>query len=158
MSLRRVKHVLWVLTMLLSLPAAAAAQGTPPASNDWAIGGRAGFSFSPDQFIVGVHTESPPLSQQFLDRLTFRPTLEIGIGDDDTRVMVHLELALSAPLPRTAWSIYAVVGPGIEFSNTTGGVVTFGVGARHEKGYFGELRYLSGEARVVGGMVLNLRR
>jgi hypothetical protein len=150
-----------LLLLILVLPASAAAQGAAAgatSTNDWAFGGRAGFSFSPDQFIIGGHLESPPLSQQFLSRLTFRPTFEIGIGDDNTRVMTHLEFALWAPLPRTPWSLYAVVGPGLEFADQTGGVVTFGVGAQHDKGYFGELKYLSGEARVVGGMILKLKR
>jgi hypothetical protein len=149
----------WMVAALLAIPIAAAAQiaaGSTP--NDWAVGARAGVSFSPDQFIVGGHVESPALQQQFLQRLTFRPTFEIGISDENTRVMTHLEFGLWAPLPRTTWSLYAVVGPGIEFSDETGGVVTFGVGAQHEKGYFGELKYLSGEARLVGGIVLELRR
>lgn len=150
-----------LLLLVLAVPAAAAAQGVTPgatASNDWAFGGRAGFSVSPDQFIIGGHVESPALSQQFLSRLTFRPTFEIGVGDSDTRVMTHLEFALWAPLQRTAWSLYAVVGPGIEFADDAHGVVTFGVGAQHEKGYFAELKYLSGEARIVGGMIFQLTR
>lgn len=153
----RIKGLLIVLA--LAIPVSAAAQGAAAsASNDWAFGARAGVSFSPDQFIIGGHLESPSLSQQFLNRLTFRPTFEIGIDDDDTRVMTHLEFALWAPLPQTPWSIYAVVGPGIEFSNDAAGVVTFGVGFQHEKGYFAELKYLSGEARIVGGIILSRRK
>lgn len=153
---RRSVHMILVL-FALALPAQAAAQSAA-ASNDWGYGVRAGGSFSPDQIIVGGHVESPNLPQQFLQKLTFRPTFEIGIGNDNTRVMTHLEFALWAPLPRTPWSLYVVAGPGIEFSNDTGGVVTFGVGAQHEKGYFGEMKYLSGEARIVAGYVLKMGR
>lgn len=145
------------LALLLAVPSVAAAQTSAP-SSDWTVGARAGFSLSPDQFIVGGHLESPALPQQFLERLTFRPTFEVGISDDDTRVMMHLEFALWAPFPDTPFSAYAVVGPGIELSNNAGGVVTFGVGVQHDKGYFAELKYLSGEARIVGGLRLNLSR
>jgi hypothetical protein len=112
----------------------------------------------PEPFIIGGHLESPNLPQQFLQRLTFRPTFEIGIGDDDTRVMTHLEFALWAPFPQSPWSAYVVAGPGLQISENPAGVVTFGVGFQHDKGYFGELKYLSGEARLVGGMVLSVGR
>jgi hypothetical protein len=147
-----------LLVALFFIPSAAAAQGRTTPRTDWTAGARAGFSLSPDQFIVGGHLESPDLPQQFLERLTFRPTFEVGISDDDTRVMAHLEFALWAPFPDTPFSAYAVIGPGLELSNNAGGVVTFGVGVQHEKGYFAELKYLSGEARIVGGLTINLSR
>jgi hypothetical protein len=147
----------FIAAVLLAIPASAAAQA-PATSTDWTYGARAGVSFSPDQFVFGGHLESPNLPQQFLERLTFRPSLEVGIADEENRVMAHLEFALWAPFPQTPWSAYVVVGPGIEFTNETSGVVTFGVGFQHEKGYFGELKYLSGEARLVGGIMLRLGR
>lgn len=145
------------LALVLSVPSVALAQ-SPARASEWSAGARAGFSLSPDQFIVGGHLESPDLPQQFLERLTFRPTFEVGVSDADTRVMIHLEFALWAPFPDTPFSAYAVVGPGLELSNSAGGVVTFGVGVQHDKGYFAELKYLSGEARIVGGLKLNLSR
>lgn len=147
-----------VLTLIaISVPAAAAAQSAAP-KLDWTAGVRAGFSLSPDQFIVGGHVESPDLPQQFLERLTFRPTLEIGISDEDTRVMAHLEFVLWAPFPDTPFSAYAAVGPGLELSNNPGGVVSFAAGLQHQRGFFAELKYIQGEARIVGGMTLNLSR
>jgi hypothetical protein len=147
-----------LLALMLLLPTSAWAQGSTAPSSGWTAGARAGFSLSPDQFIVGGHLESPDLPQQFLQRLTFRPAFEVGISDEDTRVMAHLEFALWAPFPDTPFSAYVVVGPGLELSNNAGGIVSFGVGVQHEKGYFAELKYLSGEARIVGGLTLNLSR
>jgi hypothetical protein len=153
---RRLVQVLLVV-VVLAVPAIASAQGTDP---EWGYGVRGGASFSPDQFVIGGHLESPDLPQQFLSRMTLRPTALLGVGSDDTRLIVTMEIALSAPIPQTPWSVYTVLGPGIQFTgNNTGGLVSLGVGLQHDKGYFGELTYLGGgEAQLVVGYVLKPRR
>ena len=51
---------------------------TPALAQDGGI--RGGISVDPDQFYFGGHLETSPL----VDRLYFRPNVEIGIGDDLT--------------------------------------------------------------------------
>jgi hypothetical protein len=82
---------------LLIAPSTAAAQ----------IGLRAGVSASPDQFYFGAHFETPPL----VDRLTFRPNLEVGVGDNVTLVAANFEFAYKIPIPRQHWSVYVGGGP-----------------------------------------------
>ena len=137
---------------LLSLPAAASAQAGS-ADDMWSFGARAGICRAPNEFLIGGHLESPALPQKFLEKLTFRPSIEILHGDGITETMVQLELAMWAPIPRSPWSAYVVAGPGLAFRDGGGGVITFGVGFQHEKGFFGELKYQSGQARVIGGYV-----
>ena len=51
------------------------------------VGIRAGVSISPQQFHFGGHFETGPL----LDRLSFRPNLEVGIGSDVTAVRRRIQ-------------------------------------------------------------------
>lgn len=44
------------------------------------VGIRAGVSVEPEQFYFGAHVQTPPL----VDRLHFRPNVEIGVGSDTT--------------------------------------------------------------------------
>jgi hypothetical protein len=86
------------LVLLLIAPSTAAAQ---------AFGVRAGVSASPDQFYFGAHFETAPL----MDRLTFRPNLEVGLGDNVTLVAANFEFAYKMPIPRQHWSVYVGGGP-----------------------------------------------
>ena len=63
----------------LLMPAAASAQVSP--------GLRAGLSLDPDQFYVGGHIETDPL----VERLVFRPSAEIGFGDNVTLAAFNFE-------------------------------------------------------------------
>jgi hypothetical protein len=96
------------------LPSAAAAQGA---------GVRAGASVDPDQFYVGGHYETGALVQ----RLHFRPNLEVGFGDDVTTVGANLEFVYKIPLDGP-WSLYAGGGPALNIysfdddSETDGGL------------------------------------
>ncbi len=153
-----------VLGAALLVAAPAAAQDLTPlpaaTTGTWSYGVGAGFSASPNQFLIRAHLDSPDLPQQFLDRLTFRPNVELGLGNGMTRAMVNLDFALWVPFPNTPWSAYASVGPGLAIdkpsgeNTTVGGSVTFGVGFQHQKGLFGELTYSTGEARVIVGYVI----
>jgi hypothetical protein len=86
---------------LLLLPSLAAAQGP---------GVRGGVSVDPDQFYFGGHYETTPL----IDRLRFKPNIEIGIGDDLTHVGVNFEFVYKYSV-NNAWSLYAGAGPAINF-------------------------------------------
>ena len=108
------------LCALVALPATAAAQGP---------GVRAGASVDPDQFYVGGHYESRPL----VERLHFRPNVEVGFGDDITAVGLNLEFVYKIPIDGP-WTLYAGGGPALNIysinddSFTDGGVnALFGV-------------------------------
>jgi hypothetical protein len=108
------------------------------------VGVRAGVSGSPDQFYFGVHTETKPL----LDRLTFRPNAEVGLGDGRTLVALNLEFAWWIPVKRQRFSVYLGGGPaaniysGHEHGDDGGvfGGLNFLVGVQHKEGLFAELK------------------
>ena len=116
---------------LVALPSTAAAQG---------VGVRAGASVDPDQFYIGGHYETRPL----VERLHFRPNLEVGFGDDLTAVGVNLEFVYKIPIDGP-WSLYAGGGPALNIysfddtSETDGGLnVLFG--AETTNGLFFEVK------------------
>jgi hypothetical protein len=92
---------LFTLLALLTLPSLAQAQGP---------GVRGGVSVDPDQFYFGGHYETTAL----VDRLRFKPNVEIGIGDDLTHVGINFEFIYKFPA-RRSWSLYAGGGPAINF-------------------------------------------
>ena len=79
---------------------------TPAAAQD--AGVRAGLSVDPDQFYFGGHIETSPL----IDRLHFRPNLEVGFGDDLTLIAANMEFVYKFPL-RSGWRIYTGGGPAL---------------------------------------------
>ena len=83
------------------MPAVASAQVAP--------GLRAGVSIDPDQFYVGGHLETDPL----VERLVFRPNVEIGFGDDVTLAAFNFEFVWKFPRGRSPWGFYAGGGPAI---------------------------------------------
>jgi hypothetical protein len=89
------------LLLLLAVPSLARAQGP---------GVRGGVSVDPDQFYFGGHYETTPL----VDRLRFKPNVEVGIGDDLTHVGVNFEFVYKFPA-RGGWNLYAGGGPAINF-------------------------------------------
>jgi hypothetical protein len=98
---RTLFHGALVALLLLTIPSAAAAQGP---------GVRGGVSIDPDQFYFGGHYETDAL----VDRLHFRPNVEVGIGDDLTAVALNFEFAYKFP-SRGSWRAYAGGGPAINF-------------------------------------------
>jgi len=83
------------------IPATAAAQIDP--------GVRAGLSIDPDQFYIGGHIETKPL----VERLVFRPNVEVGFGDDVTLAAFNFEFAWKFSRGRSDWGFYAGGGPGV---------------------------------------------
>jgi len=120
---------------------------TAPAQAQSHFGIRAGASVDPDQFFFGGHVETRPLAE----RLTFRPNVEVGVGDDVTLVAINLEFAWSfSARQRQPWHIYVGGGPGIVISShdtgqgddngDVGGGFNLLIGAQHRGGLFGELK------------------
>jgi hypothetical protein len=95
----RVPPLLAALAVVVLLPSSVAAQ---------APGVRAGISVDPDQFFVGGHYETGPL----VERLHFKPSLEVGFGDDVTHIGVNFEFVYKI-LTRQEWTLYAGGGPAI---------------------------------------------
>ena len=83
------------------LPASAAAQIAP--------GLRGGVSIDPDQVYVGGHIETEPL----VERLVFRPNVEIGFGDDVTLAAFNFEFLWKFPRRGSQWGFYGGGGPAI---------------------------------------------
>ena len=79
---------------------------TPAAAQDGGV--RAGLSVDPDQFYFGGHLETAAL----VDRLHFRPNVEIGFGDDLTLIGANMEFVYKFPR-RSGWGIYAGGGPAL---------------------------------------------
>lgn len=87
----------------------AGAIASPVAAQE-GFGARAGVSADPDQFFVGVHYETAAL----VDRLHFRPNLEVGFGDDVTLIAINPEFAYWLPRKaRQQWGIYVGGGPAL---------------------------------------------
>jgi hypothetical protein len=102
----RVSILLAALAFAVVLPVPVAAQ---------APGVRAGISVDPDQFFLGGHYETGPL----VDRLHFKPNLEVGFGDDITHVGVNFEFVYKI-LTRDEWTLYAGGGPAINYYSFDG--------------------------------------
>lgn len=71
-------------------------------------GVRGGVSVNPDQFYVGGHYETGAL----VDRLHFKPNLEVGFGDDITLVAFNVEFVYKFDT-NTPWTLYAGAGPAL---------------------------------------------
>ena len=91
------------LSFLLALSVVSA---VPAAAQD--AGVRGGISIDPDQFYFGGHVETGAL----IDRLHFRPNVEIGFGDDIMLIGVNMEFVYKFPA-RRGWSVYAGGGPAL---------------------------------------------
>ena len=127
------KRWLWMATIAIALASPAYAQSN--------AGVRAGVSGDPDQFYFGGHVETKPL----IDRLTFRPNVEVGIGDDVTVVAANIEFAYWIPIQNKPWSLYIGGGPALVIGDRNddtdvGGGFNILVGAQHRKGLFTELK------------------
>lgn len=91
------------LSLLLGL---VVLSSTPAAAQD--AGVRGGLSVDPDQFYFGGHFETSPL----IDRLHFRPNVEVGFGDDVTLIAANMEFVYKFPR-RGGWGVYAGAGPAL---------------------------------------------
>jgi len=115
---------------------------TPALAQDGGI--RGGISVDPDQFYFGGHLETSPL----VDRLYFRPNVEVGFGDDLTLLAANMEFVYKFSVGR-AWNLYAGGGPALNIymfdgdgdndSETEAGVNVL-VGVEQSNGLFFEFK------------------
>ena len=118
------------LVVLSSVPAAAQDAGL-----------RGGLSIDPDQFYFGGHIETSPL----VDRLHFRPNVEVGFGDDIMLIGANMEFVYKFP-SRGGWSVYAGGGPALNvFTFDEGDAQTEAgfnvvIGAEQARGLFFEFK------------------
>ncbi len=127
---------------------------------------RAGASGNPDQFYFGMHVQSGPIA----DQLRFRPSLEAGIGDNQTLIAFNFDFVYPFELPRTRWSLYVGGGPAAnvyifkdvppgESSSDVRGGINLLVGLEHRDGFFTELRVgLSGSPSIKLGVGVTFGR
>jgi hypothetical protein len=119
----------------------------PAAAQDrMKYGVRAGVSAEPEQFFFGGHYETRPL----LERLTFKPSVEIGVGDGATLVALNLEFAYRIPVDNQPFALYIGAGPAANIYSINDGPgdggdgvhggFNFFVGLQHNKGLFTELK------------------
>ena len=112
------------------------------ANAQWQYGLRAGVSADPDQFVIGGHLETKPL----ISKLTFRPNLEAGFGDNSTLVALNFEFAYRIDINQKPWWVYVGGGPAAVWHHHDGGDTDFGggfnflVGVQHRKGLFAEIK------------------
>ena len=112
---------------------------TPALAQDGGI--RGGISIDPDQFYFGGHLETSPL----IDRLYFRPNVEVGIGDDLTLIGANMEFVYKFTRTRSL-NLYAGAGPALniympdEGETSTDAGFNILVGAETPKGLFFEFK------------------
>ena len=114
---------------------------TPAEAQQVAPGVQAGISLDPDQFFFGGHVETTPL----IDRLRFRPAVDIGVGDGGVAVAGNFDFTYTFPGGRR-WNLYVGAGPSINYYNAdnggsdTEGGFNFLIGAKQTRGMFFEMR------------------
>ena len=118
-----------------------------PSSAQTEVGLRAGVSSGPDQFHFGGHVDSGPLFEQ----LSFRPNVEVGVGNGLTTVAVNFEFAYWIPVRARPFRVYAGGGPalnvfrraaerfGVDSTSTKPGFNLIG-GIAHRGGFFAEAK------------------
>lgn len=109
-----------------------------------AAGVRGGISVDPDQVYFGAHYETDPL----IDRVHFRPVVEVGLGDDLVTTAISMEFIYKFPA-RSGWGLYAGAGPAVNFysfkarrgdgTETEGGLNLI-LGAENRSGLFFEAK------------------
>lgn len=117
-----------------------AVSATSVAAQD--AGFRGGISVDPDQFYFGGHLETSPL----VDRLHFRPNVEVGFGDDIMLIAANMEFVYKFPR-RGDWGLYVGGGPALNIytfddvddSETEGGLNLL-VGVETARGLFFEFK------------------
>jgi hypothetical protein len=104
-------------------------------------GVRGGISVDPDQFYFGGHLETSPL----INRLYFRPNVEVGVGDDLVLIGANMEFVYKFTANRP-WNIYAGAGPALNIymvddadSETDAGFNIM-VGVEQSRGLFFEFK------------------
>jgi hypothetical protein len=104
------------------------------------LGVRAGVSANPEQFYFGGHVETRPL----VERVHFRPNVEIGVGSNTTISAFNVEFAYRFTTSRP-WHVYAGGGPALNVISRRGNTnseagFNFLIGIQHEDGLLAEFK------------------
>ena len=109
------------------------------------FGIRAGVSARPEQFYFGGHASVGPV----VDKLWFRPNIEIGVGNSITLIALNAEFTYWVPLRKDPWNVYLGGGPAANIftSGPVGGRSTdvrpgfnFLAGIAQRSGLFSEIK------------------
>jgi hypothetical protein len=125
-----------VLSFFLAITALSA---MPAQAQDAGI--RGGLSLDPDQFYFGGHIETSPL----INRLHFRPNVEVGIGEDLMLIAANMEFVYKFPR-RSGWGLYAGAGPALNIfmvddaDSVVDGGFNVLAGAENSRGLFFEFK------------------
>ena len=97
-------------------------------------------SANPDQFYFGGHVETTPV----VDRLRFRPNVEVGVGNDATLLAFNFEFVYPFA-SRQPWHVYAGAGPALNWfrvngNSDAGGGFNVLFGLENNKGLFFEAK------------------
>ena len=128
------------VTVVSFLVAMTAMSAMPAQAQD--AGVRGGLSLDPDQFYFGGHLETSPL----VNRVHFRPNVEVGIGEDVMLIAANMEFVYKFPR-RGGWGFYAGAGPALNIimidesddSEMEGGFNVL-LGAENSRGLFFEFK------------------
>ena len=136
----------WILVPLL-LCAAPSAHAQTIAIERFTYGVRVGVSADPTQFVFGGHMETRPLTRN----ITFRPNLEIGLGDRVSTVTANFEFVYWIPISSKPVRLYVGGGPALVINDfhddhpngsdtDVGGGFNLVAGLQHRRGLFGEIK------------------
>ena len=98
----------------------------PATSEAKRFGLQGGFSFSPDQFVAGVHMKLP----QIADRVEFMPSAEVGFGDDVTSFALNGDFKYHL-IPGKALDPYAGIGATVNWFDGDGNAGANLIGGVH---------------------------
>jgi hypothetical protein len=135
--------------LFLALALLLSPMATVPAHAQMRAGVQGGMSVNPDQVYFGGHVRTAPL----VDRLRFRPSVDVGLGENLTLVALNFDFTYGFPA-RGPWSLYVGGGPSINISkidngSNTGAGFNFIVGAQQRDGLFFEVKVGAGDAADV---------
>lgn len=141
--MRRYRTFVW-LALLFAVLLSPLGAGTAHAQMRAGVQG--GMSVDPDQVFFGAHLRTDPL----IDRLRFRPAVDIGLGEDLTLIALNFDFTYAFPA-RGAWGVYVGAGPSVNFSkidngSNTGAGFNFIVGVQQRDGLFFEAKLGAGDA------------
>jgi opacity protein-like surface antigen len=138
------RKLLAALTLAALLPAAA------HAASATSIGPRIGFSVDPDQLVLGGQLKVPEVAP----KISFDPSLELGVGDDVTLLDLGFNLHYNFDLKDSRWTPYVGAGvsvvfihfdnvPGDDSDTDIGGNIIVGAAVPTKGGnqFFAELKF-----------------
>ena len=128
-----------IMLILAGFAPKAMAQETPEIRFDgWGI--RAGLSSDPDQVYGGVHFNLGQLTKD----VRFRPSVEVGFGDDQTVVQMLAEVHYVFPKFQV-WKPYLGGGLGLTYVN-------------YDDGHHGDGSDIEGSLNAIGGIETDLKQ